>query len=346
MNLRLLPFLLSGLLIFSPFLGIFASEVLRFVAWKAIEDANGYQVQIKDAKGKVIVDKKIEKNYYSIQDLPTGDMFVRTAPLNAFLKPVVWSPWTELEVLLSITPTIEIPKDKPKPVVSQDKPISQIAIEGDHFLDVTEIELSQKQRKLPILEKNYVNEKRIDVKVDTTNAKPGDYDLTIVNPFQKPQKIANFMSLEAKPFETPKDPPKIELPPPPPPKEEVVVPQGKPYHEYSYPEFMAFLDSVKAAKPCATLVPEPAVAECFNTYITIRDKSKDSRDIFAFFRLINDNETDRYYGYEYFEKQCAPIFRPAKERFDHFLEKERGNVDPLEITRVRMAQQRLRECGK
>lgn len=325
-----------------------ASEVLKFVAWKPIEDASGYQIQIRDGKGKIIIDKKIEKNYYSVQDIPTGDMMVRTAPLNAFQKPVTWSNWTELEILLSAVPSIEFFKDRPTKEVTIDKEFTEIEIDGAQFLDVTEIELTLKDKKLPVVEKKYINENRIDVKVDTRNAKGGDYDLTIINPFQKPQKVPKFLKVQEK-AQPVKEEPKVvikEEPPPPEPEPVIEVPKGKPYHEYTYPEFMAFLETLKEKKECSTLVPEPAVADCFKTYITLNVKSKDNRDIFAFFRLINTNETDRYFGYEYFEKQCTPVFRPAKERMEHFVVKEKGNVDPLEVTRVYFSLQKLKECNK
>ncbi len=336
-----------GFLVLQFSFGLAASEVLKFVAWKPIEDASGYQIQIRDSKGKVFIDKKIEKNYFSVQDIPTGDMMVRTAPLNAFQKPVTWSPWTELEVMLSAVPSIEFFKDRPTKEIAIDKEFTEIEIDGSQFLDVTEIELTLKDKKLPVVEKKYVNENRIDVKVDTRNAKGGDYDLTIINPFQKPQKVPKFLKVQQK-VEEPKVVVKEEPPPPPPPKEEpiVEVPKGKPYHEYTYPEFMAFLETLKDKKECSTKVPEPAVAECFKTYITLNVKSKDNRDIFAFFRLINSNETDRYFGYEYFEKQCSPVFRPAKERMEYFVEKEKGNVDPLEVNQVYFSLQRLKECSK
>lgn len=330
------------LVIFAIFLsGVsnFASEILRFVAWKAVEDANGYQIQIRDSKGKILIDKKIEKNYFSVQEIPLGDLYVRTAPLNVFLKPVIWSAWTEVEVMLSAVPSIEALKNAPQKEIQIDKPIAEFSIEGDAFLEVTEIELAQKDKKLTIVDKKFINEKRIDIQVDTSNAKSGDYDLTIMNPFQKPQKVPKFLKVPEKTVEV------VVVPPPPPPEEpKVEVPKGKPYHEYSYLEFLALLETFKEAKSCSTMVPEPAVSECFNTYITLKHQTKDSRDIFAFFRLINSNEMDRYYGYEYFEKNCKPLFRPAKERMEHVLIKERGNVDPLELQRVRLALQKLSAC--
>ncbi|MCZ8155020.1 MAG: hypothetical protein O9264_02800 [Leptospira sp.] len=360
------------ILLCGAFLSLLAEEPFKFVAWRPIAEASGYQVQIKEKKGKVIIDKKIVKNHYPVQELNIGDYLVRTAPLNIFQKPVVWSPWQEMEVMLSEVPRVEFYKDRPtikiRPIESDDgevveelvdaltggpvvvgpdgKPlhgnpvskgkrkakISMIEIDGEHFLDVTEVEISQDKRQLPILSKNFYSEKRIDVKVDTTNANPGEYDLTIINPYQKPQKVEKFLSIEKEPEK---------------PKAVVVeVPKGRPLHTYSYSEFMAFLAQNKQTKCQNTGVPEPAISECYQTYITLNSKSKDSKDIFAFYKLISANQTDRMNAYSYFDSRCKPVFRAAKERMNEFLKTDRATMDPEEIGFLENSVKKINSCAE
>ncbi|TGN06854.1 hypothetical protein [Leptospira ilyithenensis] len=313
---------------------LIASELYKFVAWKNIPDASGYQIQIKDTQGKVVVDKKIEKNYYSVQDIGVGDYFVRTAPLNIFKKPVVWSPWKEMEILISEVPTVDSNKDKPKLALKiqesekDQKQVSELEIQGDHFLDVTEVEISKEEKKLPIIGKQFKSDKRIDVTVDTTNASAGDYDLTIVNPFQKPQTISKFLKVEEK-------------------KEPVVeVPKEKSLNSFTYPELMAFLNANKAESCPMTGVPGPTLSECYSDYIVLNQKTNDAKDIFAFYKLISENQSDRFSSYTYFEGKCKPVFRPAKERIVDFLGKRRGSLDPEEIFRLEETIKKIDSCSE
>lgn len=355
-------------LLFSP---MQATDPLKFIAWKPISDASGYQIQIKDKKGNIIIDRKIEKNFYSVQELNIGDYTVRTAPLNLFKKPVIWSPWQEMEVLLSEVPKVDFYRDKPTikiksiesdedvnelvdaltggpvevgedgkplhgPPVSKGKKkskVSLIEIDGEHFLDVTEVEISQEKKQLPILSKNFYNEKRIDVKVDTSNANPGEYDLTIINPYQKPQKIPKFLSIEKEP-----EKPKTVVATP------IEIPRGLGLHTYSFAQLMAYLAENKAKNCPASTVPQPALSECFETYVTLNSKSKDSKDIFAFYKLISENQQDRMNGYAYFENRCKPVFRAAKERMNDFYVKQRGSLDPEEIDSLGKSVKKINSC--
>ncbi|TGN19445.1 hypothetical protein [Leptospira idonii] len=330
-------FLLFPLFIFISY-SLFASELYKFVAWKPIEDASGYQIQIKDKQGKIIIDKKIEKNYFSVQDLAVGDYFVRSAPLNLFKKPVVWSEWKEMEILISEIPTVE-KKENDKPAISLKKPepsvenkstVSELEIEGDNFLDVTEVEIKQQETKLPILEKQFKNERRIDVKVDTAKASPGDYDLTIVNPFQKPQVVSKFLKIE----ETP------------PAKTVVEVPKGKQLHQFTYEEYMSYLEENKVKDCDMTKIPGPTLGGCYKSYVTINQSTKETRDMYAFFRLISENQNDRFFGYSYFETKCKPVFLPAKQRMTDLLNKKRSSLDSEETAKLEKAVKKLATCSE
>lgn len=186
-----------GLFVVSTLL---AEEGTKLIAWKPISDASGYQIQIKDKLGKIILDKKIETPYQSIEELPSGMYMVRTAPLNLFKKPAVWSTWKELEIIISEPP--KVVKETETPVIlskqesKSEKTIKELTIEGEHFLEATNVDLSKKGDKLPIVSKEVKTSERIDLKVDTTEAKTGPYDLTVTNPYQKPKVVKNFVQVE------------------------------------------------------------------------------------------------------------------------------------------------------
>jgi hypothetical protein len=343
-----------------------AEEIKKVVAWKPIEDASGYQIQIKDKNGTKIVDKQIQKSFYSVEELSTGDYFVRTAPLNSFKKPVVWSNWRELEILFSEPPKVFIESKKAEILISSKEnskipETSNIAIKGDNFLDVTEVEIKKESFKLPILQKETVTKERMNVKVDTKDAKPGDYDLTVTNPYQKPKVVSNFLKIEDQSKEesssksnsektnisttdTSKKPvsetiadTKQET------KKDVKPPQGKLINDYSYEEMMKFLETNVAENCKQTKIPAITLGECNQTFVTVNESTDLNKNIFIFYKLIGSNSTERISAYAHFGANCKPTFRPAKEKMER-LWNARQDLDPEERFFLNQGLTKIRNC--
>ncbi|TGM52128.1 hypothetical protein [Leptospira vanthielii] len=314
-----------------------AQEGTKLIVWKPISGASGYQIQIKEKTGKVVIDKKIDTPYQSIEELPSGVYLVRTAPLNIFKKPAVWSVWKDLEVILSEPPKVVLEEEKPillpKSESKVEKTISNVTIEGEHFLDATKVDLTRKNETLPILSKEVKSPERIDLKVDTTDAKSGTYDLTVTNPYQKPKVVTNFVQVEE-------------------PKH-VIDPNGskkgkllsKPFRDYTYEEMLSFLETDIAVNCKNTKVPALTLSECHKTYVILNFSSDDNHSVFEFYKLINENETDRMSAYQYFAKNCSPRFRPAFERME-LQWKNRNNLDPDERQSLVQELAKFRNCSR
>lgn len=334
-----------------------AQDGTKLIAWKPIPDASGYQIQIKEKTGKVIIDKKIETPFHSIEDLPSGVYLVRTAPLNLFKKPAVWSAWKDLEVIISEPPKVVIEEEKPiilpKSESKNEKTISNVTIEGEHFLDATKVDLTRKEEALPILSKEVKSPERIDLKVDTTDAKSGPYDLTVTNPYQKPKVVTNFVKVEEPKHnteiaskdelldsnsQTPKDNSGTK-------KNKVSVPKGKPFRDFTYEEMLAFLESDIAVNCKNTKVPALTLSECHKTYVILNFSSEDNFSVFEFYKLISENESDRTSAYSYFSKNCSPKFRPAFERME-LQWKNRINLDPDERQSLLQELTKFRTCSR
>ncbi|MCW7494054.1 hypothetical protein ND861_15510 [Leptospira sp. 2 VSF19] len=328
-------FIIFGLLSFS----IGAQDGTKLIAWKPIPDASGYQIQIKEKTGKIVIDKKIDTPYQSIEDLPSGVYLVRTAPLNLFKKPAVWSAWKDLEVILSEPPKVVTEEEKPiilpKSESKTEKTIANVTIEGEHFLDATKVDLTKKNVALPILSKEVKSSERIDLKVDTTDAKSGPYDLTVTNPYQKPKVVTNFVKVE-EPKHSEDDDSK---------KSKISVPKGKPFRDYSYEEMLAFLETDVAVNCKNTKVPALTLSECHKTYVILNFTSEDNQSVFEFYKLINENESDRISAYQYFAKNCSPKFRPAFERMELQLKNQR-NLDPEEKQTLTQELAKFRNCTR
>lgn len=352
------------LLLFSKTL-LYAEDLKRVVAWKPIREASGYQIQIKDKKGNRVVDKQIETSFYSVEDLPTGDYEVRTAPLNSFKKPVVWSNWRELEIIISEPPRVTIDEKKPAILIekkddtssnqndSKTKP-QTIAIKGDNFLDVTEVEIKKESYKIPILEKDTISKQQIDVKIETKGAKPGDYDLTVTNPYQKPKVVSNFLKIEnttsdksnAKKEDSTQDQTasnESKKGTNTPTKKESNLPDGKSLNDYSYEEMMKFLESNVAENCKQTKIPAITLGECNKTFVTVNESTILNRNIFAFYKLIGTNSSDRMSAYKHFSENCKPGFRPAKEKMDE-LWKNKNNLEPEERYFLAESLQKITNC--
>ncbi|TGK47444.1 hypothetical protein EHQ16_03620 [Leptospira kanakyensis] len=334
-----------------------AQDGTKLIAWKPIADASGYQIQIKEKSGKIVIDKKIDTPYHSIEDLPSGVYLVRTAPLNLFKKPAVWSIWKDLEVIISEPPLVVTEEEKPiilpKSETKSEKTISNLTIEGEHFLEATKVDLTKKNESLPILSKEVKSSERIDLKVDTTEAKTGPYDLTVTNPYQKPKVVSNFLQVEEPKHTTttdskqetsvsqksnPKENPETKKP-------KVNVPKGKGFHDYTYEEMLAFLESDVAVNCKHTKVPALTLSECHKTYVILNFSGEDNHSVFEFYKLISENQSDRISAYQFFSTNCSPKFRPALERMD-LQSKNRSNLDPDERQSLLQELTKFRNCSR
>ncbi|TGL85152.1 hypothetical protein EHQ68_18105 [Leptospira congkakensis] len=342
-----------------------AQDGTKLIAWKPIADASGYQIQVKEKSGKIVIDKKIDTPYHSIEDLPSGVYLVRTAPLNLFKKPAVWSVWKDLEVIISEPPQVVTEEEKPiilpKSEIKSEKTVSNLTIEGEHFLEATKVDLTKKNESLPILSKEVKSSERIDLKVDTTEAKTGPYDLTVTNPYQKPKVVSNFLQIEEpkhtvglesnhltgsvakqEPSVSQKTNPKENLDPK---KQKVTVPKGKMFNDYSYEEMLAFLESDIAVNCKHTKVPALTLSECHKTFVILKFANEDNHSVFEFYKLVSENETDRISAYQYFSTNCSPKFRPALERME-LQSKNRSNLDPDERQSLLQELTKFRTCSR
>ncbi|TGL07316.1 hypothetical protein EHQ43_07840 [Leptospira bouyouniensis] len=362
---------------------LYAQEGTKLIAWKPIPEANGYQIQIKDKSGKLILDKKIETAYHSIEELPSGTYMVRTAPLNLFKKPAVWSNWKDLEIIISEPP--QIVKEIEKPIIlpkadsNKEKIISPVTIQGEHFLEATKVDLSIRDEQLPIVSKEVKSSERIELKVDTTEAKSGPYDLTVTNPYQKPKVVKNFVQVEEQKSDTNTDSNnnikenleeikknervKTNLDTSNPifitksndsnkqtnststSKQKVSLPKGKPFRDYSYDEMLVFLETDVAVNCKNTKIPALTLSECHKTYVILNFSSEDNQSVFEFYKLVSENESNRISAYRYFSKHCNPKFRPAMERME-LQWKNRSNLDPEERQSLAEELSKFRTCTR
>ncbi|PJZ79003.1 LIC11435 family protein [Leptospira neocaledonica] len=178
--------LLVGFLLFS--LPIFAKEEGVKLEWKPIPDAGGYQVEIKDSRGKVTREKT---NGSQIQiELPPGAYEHRIGVLNKYGRVSVFSAWIPFEVILSQRPEV-IAAEKSK-FLSKDMPES-FEIKGKHFTEATKVILKDsKGNEIPVKSVDLKNSETMVVTIDKKKAPEGAISLRLENPRNKSTEKENY----------------------------------------------------------------------------------------------------------------------------------------------------------
>lgn len=172
---------ISLLIVFT--IEILAKKNTGFIEWRSISAANGYRVEIK-SENKIIVETNVTENIYYV-DLPKGKYEFRIGILNLFKKPVVWSYWNPLRVIVSKEPTldseyIQLPQGE------------EARVKGNHFLENTKVNLISQGKT--ILVENKINSEN-QLSFPTKNLKVGTYDILLENPNNKKLKKEGYLVL-------------------------------------------------------------------------------------------------------------------------------------------------------
>ncbi|WP_367898929.1 hypothetical protein AB3N61_07385 [Leptospira sp. WS58.C1] len=178
--------LLVGFLFFSLSLG--AKEEGVKLEWRPIPDAGGYQVEIKDSRGKITREKT---NASQIQlELPPGAYEHRIGVLNKYGRVSVFSAWIPFEVILSQKPEV-IAAEKNK-FLTKDMPES-FEIKGKHFTEATKVILKDsKGNEIPVKSIDIKNSETMVVTIDKKKAPEGAVSLRLENPRNKSTEKENY----------------------------------------------------------------------------------------------------------------------------------------------------------
>lgn len=178
--------LLVGFLLFS--LPIFGKEEGVKLEWRPIPDAGGYQVEIKDSRGKITREKT---NGSQIQiELPPGAYEHRIGVLNKYGRVSVFSAWIPFEVILSQKPEV-IAAEKSK-FLSKDMP-ETFEIKGKHFTEATKVILKDsKGNEIPVKSIDIKNSETMVITIDKKKAPEGAVSLRLENPRNKSTEKENY----------------------------------------------------------------------------------------------------------------------------------------------------------
>ncbi|MCC6275328.1 MAG: hypothetical protein IT569_05700 [Leptospiraceae bacterium] len=301
----------SMVLICLSFSAGFAQD--EYIAWTEIPDANGYLVEIRDESKKIVLQKKVKANLLEI-NLPKGKYEARTAPLDIFGKPAVWSLWEPIKVIISVPPVVT--EKQPSVNVHTGKKSAEVKIEGKNFLEHLKVYAKNDSAKIPGKSvKVSENGESVSFSLDLKEAKPGTYDLVLANPRKKDLQIRDF----------------------------VVISES--VENYTWKQYLDYLNGLKKSCPGSD-TPDFLVKNCFQKYIYVDFSNKDKEIAFNFLKVVGDNYNDRFSGYRYFAKNCNPQFKPISGYLEYKLASSELPTDSLEKSAMRRTLDVLKNCPR
>ena len=153
------------------------------IEWGASKIAKAYKVELRDfTSKKMILEKKVKTTSYKIDKLDPGLYEYRIGIINDKEVTVIYSEWSTLSIIQAFEPEGSV--EEIYYGGKQDK-FQEIYISGSNFLEDTKIEIFSSQGKIPVKNLVRVSERELKFILDLTTAKPGTYDLKIINPLNK-----------------------------------------------------------------------------------------------------------------------------------------------------------------
>lgn len=162
------------------------------IEWERVEEAIAYQIEIKDASGKVIFTKKVEDTYLDFK-LPEGKYILRIGVINKFKKISAWSDWSDLLVKLPPKPEFESINPNISYTGLREKGIT---IQGKNLIKGCKVFLKNGSTLITPRKIEYLSELLIKLNIDFTDAIEGKYDIIIENP--RGRKIEQHSAFEIK----------------------------------------------------------------------------------------------------------------------------------------------------
>jgi hypothetical protein len=95
--------------------GISSAEKKMKLSWEEVEGAVSYKILIKDLKGKIIIAKDADSNYF-VLELQPDNYKIRIGSVNKFGKVGSWSDWADLIVEKPVLESVEKENEKQKEI--------------------------------------------------------------------------------------------------------------------------------------------------------------------------------------------------------------------------------------
>jgi hypothetical protein len=191
-NFSLVKFIIINLL-FTSFIA-YPQEISKKdngtirLEWEQVESADEYHLQIKNQNEKIIIDTKINKNYYELK-LTEGNYYYRIGVYNKFKKISGYSDWEDLIIAKIFNPIF---KDYNLRVSKSEIP-KKIKVIGKNFVEDSKAELKGKNKNF-ILKFEYIDSENLNIELPD-NLEIDQYSFILTNPLNKSGSIENFLEI-------------------------------------------------------------------------------------------------------------------------------------------------------
>jgi hypothetical protein len=165
-----------------------------FLEWKPVVGAGGYVVQVRDAAGKIVVDKRVQQNRVDV-DLPAGKYQQRVAVLNKFQKPAGYSEWLDLDIRIAAPATVQEIKAAPLSAEAEKKGERAVAIQGDNFNRETKVFVETGAGKVEATRVDVQSDTRLVASFDAQKLDPGKHDILLENPRNRVTRIEDAVKV-------------------------------------------------------------------------------------------------------------------------------------------------------
>lgn len=153
------------------------------IEWAPNKSAKVYKLEVRDFSSKKIkVDKKIKETRYKVDKLDPGLYEYRIGIVNDKDIVAVYSDWSTLSIMQTFEPEGSVEEIY---YGGKDDKFQEIYITGNNFFEDTRIEIFSDKDKIPVKNLIRVSDRELRFVLELANAKPGTYDLKIINPLKK-----------------------------------------------------------------------------------------------------------------------------------------------------------------
>lgn len=322
-----------------------------YVEWKPVPGAAGYQVQVRDTKTRqILVDQTVEGVMLDV-NLKPGLYESRVAPLSPFGRPILWSDWRQLNVLIARSPVVD---EHAKVTVESGRPVVVI-MTGSNFARSMRVSLKGDAGTYVVPDRS-VNETGTEVVVTIPPGKfpAGDYDLVLENPRQKTAAIPGLVSIKA-----PQD---VAAADPDTKKDTALKPGDKTQKvqngdktgkktdknqkadaekQRDYREYLRTLPSTCKGSG----LPDFIIKRCYKYHLVLDLSTPAKTDMHQYLLAYQGNFSERMTGYNYFRTTCGGLSGHVKTILEERLELSRESMEAAERETIQHTLEHLKACN-
>lgn len=328
-----------------------------YVEWKPVPGSAGYQVQVRETRTKkILVDQTVEGTLLDV-NLGPGLYESRVAPLSPFGRPIQWSDWRQLNILIARTPEV----NEHGPVVVEAGRPTTVLITGLNFARSMRVSLKNESGTFALPDRK-INDAGTEVLLNIAPGRfpQGEYDVVLENPRQRtvvmprmvfikvPQDVAARLDGKKEDKAQKTDKPGDKLPGDKADKTGKTDKADKTGDKTrpgeiagDYREYLRTLPSTCKGSG----LPDFIIKQCFKYHLVLDLSTPQKVDMHQYLLAYQGNFSERMTGYNYFRTTCGNLSRQVVVFLEERLEMSRESLDAAERQTIEHTLEYLKSCN-